>query len=209
MLASTLLRAAKSYRNYSLIDSDISFLGRPDLNPAGWKFWSFAMGITAFMLWPVMTYLSGRIAELYGDRRRAAALASVTSRFPCVGLLGLALIPQYANLDWVHQISGVLALGGLYLAIWFYGFALLFSSSLRFIDVAVLFIASWWGPLGFLSTQGFRFVAYGELGHSIKAGRPNILLRFSLWEWMLLFCVSSALIVFVLLLPKRLNNSCR
>jgi hypothetical protein len=65
----------------------------------------------------------------------------------------------------------------------------------------VLTLAAYWGPIGFLATQGFRFFVYGEAGHIIKVKHESLILRFSLWEWLLFWGLMMTVILFVLLLP--------
>ena len=101
--AACLVLAARSYPHYSMFDHDISFLGHPRLNPAGWLFWSAGMGLGGVMLWPVTVYMSRSMRALTAGqspgRRRLVAAGTVASRCACFGLLGLALIPQFPGLD--------------------------------------------------------------------------------------------------------------
>ena len=62
-------------------------------------------------------------------------------------------------------------------------------------------LAVGWGPAGFLLTQGWRFFVYGELGHDVNVSPQYLLLRFSLWEWLLFFCLFPALLLVVFRLP--------
>jgi hypothetical protein len=138
------------------------------------------------------------------SRRNLVAMGSVASRCACFGLVGLALIPQYRGFDAPHQFAGLFALGGLYLTVLCWSIPL-WGTSLSLAKTLLLTLAACWGPLGFLATQGYRFFAFGEIGRGMKVKDQSILLRFSLWEWMLFFCVTTCVILLVLLLPNRKN----
>lgn len=200
-----LVLAARSYPHYSLFDHDISFLGHPRLNPAGWLFWSAGMGLDGLMLWPVAVSMSRSMLALTAGQssggRRLAAAGAVASRCACVGLLGLALIPQYPGLDPAHELAGVLAMGGLYVALWIFAGILVCSPPRRLTQTLLFALALGWGPAGFLLTQGWRLFVYGEVGHDVGASSQYLLLRFSLWEWLLYFCLFPALLLVVLRLP--------
>jgi len=234
-----LVLAARSYPHYSMFDHDVSFLGHPRLNPAGWLFWSVGMGLDGLMLWPVTVYLSRGMRALTAGqspgRRRLVAAGTVASRCACVGLLGLGLVPQYPGLDPAHQLSGVLAMGGLYVALWIFAGILISSpptslepirepcrrrgrshfapttpqnrdsprqlSDRRLAKTLLFGLALGWGPVGFLLTQGWRFFVYGEVGHDVNVSSQCLLLRFSLWEWLLCFCLFPALPLVVWRLP--------
>jgi hypothetical protein len=115
-------------------------------------------------------------------------------------LLGLALIPQYPGLDPAHQLAGVLAMGGLYVALWIFAGILICSPSISLAQTLLFGLALGWGPVGFLLTQGWRFFVYGEVGHDVNVSSQYLLLRFSLWEWLLYFCLFSALLLVVMAL---------
>ena len=132
-------------------------------------------------------------AEQSPGRRRLVAAGTVASRCACVGLLGLALIPQFPGLDPAHQLAGVLAMGGLYVALWIFAGILICSPPISLAKTLLFGLALGWGPVGFLLTQGWRFFAYGEVGHDVHASYQYPLLRFSLWEWLLYFCLFPAL----------------
>ena len=203
--AACLVLAARSYPHYSMFDHDISFLGHPRLNPAGWLFWSAGMGLDGLMLWPVTVYISRSMRALTAGqspgRRRLVAAGTVASRCACVGLLGLALIPQYPGLDPAHELAGVLAMGGLYVALWIFAGILICSPPISLAKTLLFGLALGWGPVGFLLTQGWRFFVYGEVGHDVNVSSQYLLLRFSLWEWLLYFCLFPALLLVVLCLP--------
>jgi hypothetical protein len=204
--AACLVLAARSYPHYSMFDDDISFLGHPRLNPNGWLFWSAGMGLSGLMLWPVAVHISRGMRALTAGRspgqRRSVAAGTVASRCACFGLLGLALIPQFPGLDPAHELSGVLAMGGLYVAMWLFAGILICSPPISLAKTLLLGLAVAWGPVGFLLTQGWRFFVYGELGHDVKVSPQYLLLRFSLWEWLLFICLFPSLLLVVLRLPS-------
>ena len=100
-------------------------------------------------------------------RRRLVIAGTFASRCACVGLVGLALIPQYPGLDPAHQLAGVLAMGGLYVALWIFAGILICSPPISLAKTLLFGLALGWGPVGFLLTQGWRFFVYGELGHDV------------------------------------------
>jgi len=201
LIATCLLLAGRTYPDYSLVDHDISFLGHPRMNPAGWGFWSAAMALGGVMLWPVATYISRAMRALTADRslrqRRLAAWGAWAARCASIGMFGLALVPQLPGLDPPHQLAGVMAMGGLYVALWLFVGILIASLPIGPMGAVLLIAAVAWGPIGFLATQGWRFFRYGELGHDAKVTPQLPLLQFSLWEWLLYFCLFVALPVVV------------
>ncbi|HEX4147169.1 MAG TPA: hypothetical protein VHY91_26970 [Pirellulales bacterium] len=207
--AACLALSARSYPHYSLFDHDISFLGHPRLNSAGWLFWSAGMGLSGLMLWPVAVHMSGRMRALtagqfagqFAGRCRVVAAGTFASRCACVGLVGLALIPQFPDLDPAHELAGVLAMGGMYVALWSFAGVLICGAPISVAKTLLFVLGVGWGPVGFLLTQSWRFFVYGELGHDGHASPRYLLLRFSLWEWLLFICLFPALLLVVLRLP--------
>ena len=196
--------AARSYPHYSMFDHDISFLGHPRLNPGGWLFWSAGMGLAGLMLWQVTAYLRGTRALTAGQspaHRRLAAAGTLASRCSSIGLIGLALIPQFPGLDHAHELAGVLAMGGMYVALWLFAAILIGSPPTGAAKTLLLVLAVGWGPAGFLLTQGWRWFVHGELGHDVHVDPQHLLLQFSLWEWLLFVCLFPALLLVVACLP--------
>lgn len=195
----------RAYPGYRMVHHDISFLGHPRLNPQGWGFWSMGMGIAGTMLLPLTSYASRRMHELTSGQsptcRTRVALGERCLRVACWGLLGLALIPQVPGFDLGHQAAGALAFGGFYVTV-------LFLWLIPFLGIPELSTAmrvgfafsAWWSVVGFLATQGYRFFAYGELGRRITHKGQSVLLRFSLWEWMLFVGITSSFVLLVVLL---------
>jgi hypothetical protein len=203
--AACLVLAARSYPHYSMFDHDISFLGHPRLNPAGWLYWSAGMGLSGIMLWPITVHISRSMRALTAGqsprRRRLVAAGTFASRSACFGLIGLGLIPQFPGLDPAHELAGVLAMGGLYVALWIFAGILVCRPPISLAKALLFVVALGWGPVGYLATQGWRFFVYGELGHDVNVSPQYLLLRFSLWEWLLFFCLFPALFLVVLGLP--------
>lgn len=205
------LLAARSYPGYQISNHDISDLGDPGMNPKGWWFWSIGMGIAAMMIFPPIAYASRRMEELtirqaYSGRR-LVSLGSICMRCACWGMAGLALVPQSRNLDLIHVISGVFAMGGVYVTILFLWGAPLFKVLEMSVARLVLFtVSAWWAVAGFLATQGYRFFAYGELGHDYKHKSESVLLRFSLWEWMLFAALTTSFAILVAFLPSKVET---
>jgi hypothetical protein len=198
--------AWRAYPRYSPLDHDISFLGHPRLNPLGWLFWSLGMGVTGVMMWPVIGWTALRMRELTARQapwqRRLVAIGTACSRGSCFGLIGLALIPQYPGLDPAHQLAGACAFGGMYVTMLFFWCVPLWSTSLGVAKLLLLTVCAYWGPVGWCATQGYRFFAFGEVGRKILVKNQSLLLRFSLWEWLLFVCGSTSMILLVLLLPE-------
>jgi len=201
--------AARSYPGYEISNHDISFLGDPALNPKGWWFWSIGMGIAAMMAFPPIAYASRRMEELTVRQgcggRRLVSVGSICMRCACLGLAGLALVPQGPKLlDLIHTISGVFAFGGEYVTLLFFWGAPLFKvQEMSVARLALFTVSAWWAVAGFLATQGYRFFAYGELGHDLKNKGESVFLRFSLWEWMLFAAVTTSFAILVALLPSK------
>jgi len=139
---------------------------------------------------------------------RLVALGSICMRCTCLGLMGLALVPQGSNLrDTIHTTSGVFAFGGEYVAFLFlWGVALFKVREMSGARLAFFTVSAWWAVAGFLATQGYRFIAYGELGHDVKHKGESILLHFSLWEWMLFAAVTTSFAILVALLPVKVET---
>lgn len=200
--------AWRAYPNYQFPNHDISFLGHPALNPQGWWYWSLGMGIASVMMFPPVRHLSRQMHEItLGQNqspRRFVSMGSFCLHLSCVGLMGLALAPQGERFDLVHKASGALAMGGMYATLLILWSAPLFKAVPMSVGrVATLLFSTWWGVIGFLLTQGYRFFAYGELGRVLKHKHESILLRFSLWEWMLFVAGTTAFVVFFAFLPSQ------
>jgi len=203
--------SARYYRGYEIPNHDVSDLGDPAMNPKGWWFWAIGMGIAAVMTIPLISYASRRMEELTimqaGGGRRLVTFGSICMRCACLGLAGLALAPQGPRLDLIHVISGVVAMGGAYLTLLlFWGAPLFKVQQMSVARLALFSVSAWWAVAGFLVTQGFRFFAYGELGHDLRHKGESILLRFSLWEWMLFAAVTTSFATLLALLPSKVET---
>jgi len=200
--------AAHCYHGYQISDHDISDLGNPAKNPKGWWYWSLGMGIAAFMIFPPIAFASRRMEELTSRHtrrgKRLVSIGTICMRCACFGMAGLALVPQNHNLDIIHVISGVFAFGGVYVTLLFFWSVPLFKVQEMSVARLVLFtVSAWWAVVGFLTTQGYRFFAYGEVGHALKHRRESVFLRFSLWEWMLFVALTTSFAILVALLPSK------
>jgi hypothetical membrane protein len=199
--------AWRRYPGYDMTTHDISDLGQPKGNPEGWMFWSLGMGIAGLMMIPLCSYAIRTMDALHKSSppgiqwkvRWGARLL----RLAWVGMLGLALIPQYRGLDPAHQLAGVFAFGGLYVTMLF-----LWGRTWRAVPqvarwkVLVFHLSAWWGVVGFLGTQGYRFFR-GDAAdwHSVDGICRNPVFRFSLWEWNLFIALTTAFALFLLILP--------
>lgn len=198
--------SARAYPGYQMPNRDISDLGDPAMNPHGWWLWSIGMGIAAVMIFPAFVHASRRMKELTlrqtGRDRWQVSLGSICLRCACLGMAGLALVPQGPQYyDLIHTISGVFAFGGVYVTLLFlWGPALFQVPEMSAPRLAIFVLSAWWAVAGFLITQGYRFFAYGEMGHHNNKGE-SVLLHFSLWEWMLFAAVTSSFAILVALLP--------
>lgn len=203
-----LAAAWRTYPHYSMYAHEISDLGDPRHNPSGWLFWYLSMALAGVMLRPVTAYVRTRIESLTVGRKpwreNLVRIGSTTARYSCYGLIALALIPQYKGMDPIHQLAGVFAFGGMYVAVLYFWCLPLWGTLLGWVKPLLATFGAYWGPVGFLVTQGYRFFAYGEIGDEIKVRNQSLLLRFALWEWMLFFCLMTSLVVLVLILPDRI-----
>jgi hypothetical protein len=203
------LLSARAYPSYEIPNHDISDLGDPGMNPKGWLIWSIGMGIAAAMIFPPIVHASRRMEELTSRHscgvRNLASLGSVFTRCGCLGMAGLALVPQGPKLyDLIHTISGVFAFGGVYVTLLFlWGPALFLIRKISATRLALFTLSAVWAVVGFLVTQGYRFLALGEMGHHYKHKSESVLLRFSLWEWMLLAAVTTSFAVLIAILPAK------
>jgi hypothetical protein len=193
---------------YKMPHHDISFLGAADLNPHGWWYWSLGMGIASVMSFPLTAYASRRMEKMVfspGFRGgRLVTLGGHSLRWSCLGMMGLALSPQGGLFDVIHIVSGVFAMGGMYLTLLFLWLVPLCAArQLRAGSFALFAFSAAWGVVGFLLTQGFRFFVYGELGRHIKHKSESVLLRFSLWEWMLFIAGTTSFALLLVLLPEE------
>jgi hypothetical protein len=210
--AACFVLAMRFYPGYQIPDRDISDLGDPAMNPKGWSFWAIGMGIAAMMTFPPISYASRRMEALTARQahggRRLVSLGSICMRCSCFGLAGLALAPQSHNIDAIHVISGVCALGGVYVTLLFFWGAPLFKiQEMSVARLALFTLSAWWGVAGFLATQGYRFFAYGELGHDVKHRGESVFLHFSLWEWMLFASATTSFAMLVALLPSKVETN--
>jgi hypothetical protein len=203
--------AARHYRGYEITNHDVSFLGDPGLNPKGWWFWSMGMGVAALMTFSPIAYTCRRMKLLSAGQvdatGRLVSLGSICMHCASFGMAGLALVPQGSKLrDLVHIISGVFAFGGLYVTLLFlWGPALFKFREMSAARLTFFTVSAWWAVVGFLTTQGYRYFVYGEVGHDLKRKGESIFLRFSLWEWMLFAAVTTAFATLVALLPPALD----
>ncbi len=173
LCAVCLLLAARTYPGYSLPDHDISYLGHPRLNPAGWLFWSLGIGLSGLMLWPIVAYMVRSVRPLVGQsavRGRLLAAGTLAGRVACFGMVGLALIPQSPALDAAHRVAATLAMGGMYVALWCFVAILIGHAHCSRAEALLLVAAVGWGPIGYLVTQGWRFFAWGDVVHDTGAG---------------------------------------
>jgi hypothetical protein len=209
--AGCFLLAARTYCGYEITTHDISALGDPGFNPRGWSWWSIGMGIAAVLIYSPIAHASRRMRELTTDQsrgtRRLVSIGAVCMRCGCLGMAGLALAPQRHGLgDLLHVIAGVFAFGGVYVTLLFFWSVPLFRvRDMSAVRLTLFTLSAWWAVIGYLSTQGFRYFAYGEAGHDLKHRGESILLRFSLWEWMLFAALVSSFAVLVAVLPTEMN----
>lgn len=97
-------------------------------------------------------------------------------------------------------------MGGLYVAMWIFAGILICNPPIGVAKALLFGMAVGWGPVGFLVTQGWRFFIYGELGHDVNVSPQSLLLRFSLWEWLLFFCLFPSLLIVVFGLPDTASE---
>ena len=93
------LLAYAFYENYNFIRMDISFLGEPKKNPAGWYFWAIGMFFTGILVFPPIEYFYFRIRHL---NKPIAIITRFLLILFGIGMIGLGAIPQYQNLT-VYQ----------------------------------------------------------------------------------------------------------
>ncbi|NHI92523.1 MAG: hypothetical protein EAX96_08460 [Candidatus Lokiarchaeota archaeon] len=183
------------YPNYNWTIMNISYLGSPYRNPFGWIFFSIGMTITGFTFIIIVPYVHRRLVSIH----KIAFIGTFFFYIAIIGIIGVGAIPQL-NLEifkLIHFINAILALGGFYLCLGFYGICLLLEKKIRNDKLLIPFtILGWFAPIGTIITQVIRF--------SLSIPDNSILiLNFSVWEWLLLYCIFVDLILLIFILREE------
>lgn len=185
------------YPNYNWTTMNISYLGSPSRNPFGWIIWSIGMASTGFLLIPVVPYLHRRVVKIH----IIAYIGTFFLLISLIGLIGIGLIPQFEPdiFKLIHFINAVMALGGQYLCLGFYGICFLLDERIRSNKLLIPYtILGWFAPIGTIITQSIRF-SQNILDNTV------FILNFSIWEWMLLYCIFADLILLMFMLKEELD----
>jgi endonuclease/exonuclease/phosphatase family metal-dependent hydrolase len=180
---------------------DISFLGVPNKNPMGWIIWSLAFLLQGLVLFPAAMYMTRQMRVLYPQKWMPGAVSLVASS---IGMVLLGLIPQFRSLGVIHIVSGVLAMGGLYMGLVLWGYLFFLEKRINLILFVFFAFFLLFGPIGFLSTQGYRFIM-APLSYKIDDPACPWFLTFSIWEWVLLAGVFFAYVICLYLLCGRFS----
>lgn len=185
------------YPNYDWLQMTISSLGDPISNPIGWIFWSIGLALTGIFTIPIISYLKLKLMDL---GKIYTLIGTLLLYFAAIGLIGLGVIPQFPAdiFSLIHVINASLTMGGMFLGIFFLGIPFLKSKSIRKILIPVA-IFGWGAPIGFLITQGIRFLILTPLSNM------PWFFSFTMWEWMLQYGILGAFIILVYLIPENLN----
>ena len=182
------------YPSYNWTTMNISYLGSPNRNPLGWIIWSIGMAATGFLLIPVVPYLHRRVVKIH----KLAYVGTFFLLASLIGMIGIGLIPQFEPdiFNIIHFINAIMALGGQYLCLGFYGICFLMEKSIRSNKLLITYtVLGWFAPIGTIITQSIRF-SMGILDNTV------FILNFSIWEWMLLYCIFLDLILLLFMLKE-------
>jgi hypothetical membrane protein len=182
------------YPDYDWTQMDVSYLGSPYRNPAGWIFWSVGMFLTGIIMFTIVGYIRRKLVPIFKIHAKIGVLFFYLSSF---GMILLGLIPQFKGGIFadLHFANALFAFGGLYFGTWTFCFHMLINEGFR--KKALIMAALAFGSTTFLIvTQSLRLLAFPP-----NSEIPNFL-DFSLSEWVLLFGIFGAFTVFLLNLPK-------
>lgn len=189
---------------YDLSLHDISYLGAPALNPKGWIYWAIALTITGILYLPLIPYFFryfNSVSRFWGK------LGTIFVSFSAIGMIGLGIFPQYPQFADLHTINATFSFAGMYFTLFSYGISLTRSvlnkdpRISKFIYTIIVGLG-YGGPIGWVTTQGIRVLL---LGGAFMDHSPDVffLIRFSLWEWMLLITLLGAFVCLVLIVPSE------
>ncbi len=199
ILPCLLFAASLFYPKFNFLRMDISFLGAPDKNPAGWIIWSTAMLLQGLMIFPAAMHMRRRMAALNPGAGDKGACAFIVSS---IGLVLLGLIPQFKGVAFTlfHAFNGLLAMCGMYVGLFLWVVPLCRDRRTNRMLLAVFIFFLNFGPVGFLSTQGYRIFSGGAANYRLYGPCPWFL-SFSLWEWILSFGVFASFTTMMYLIP--------
>ncbi len=182
------------YPNYNWTQMDISYLGHPERNPAGWIFWGLGLILTGIIMFSISGYIKQRISSIFGIHATIGVLFFYLSS---IGMILLGAVPQgqLEVLETLHVTQAVFAFGGLYLGTWTFCIHMLKKEEFRK-KAIIMTILAFGTSVGLALTQSIRILALPP-----DSPIPWIL-NFSLWEWLLLFGIFGAFVVLLFNLPK-------
>jgi hypothetical membrane protein len=188
------------YPGFNLTRMEISQLGSPDLNPAGWVFWSIGMGLTGVLYLPIIPYINNRIGKINGKITKMGTILLYVS---AIGSIGVGVIPQFAHVSFqtIHVINAGMALGGLYLGMFFWGLPLLKEKIMQK-KLVLIAIFGWGAPIGFIITQSIRLmINVPEILEQIST--LPWYFTFQTWEWLLMICIMAAFLILIYAIPEE------
>ena len=212
------LLAGSTYKEFSFLYDDISYLGNANLNPKSYFFWSIGMAFAGFMILLLIPSLFMRlnreknpnfIGKSFFESNKPAFIKNMVNivqsigkffilLFP-LGMIGLGLFQETWYPSLVHQINATLAFGGLFLGVFFIGFTILYSVEISQYKKILFSILGWLGPLAMVISQGMKYLKYGTFDRYCGFGQPgycDLWFVFSVYEWILFFSALACVFVF-------------
>jgi hypothetical protein len=186
---------------YDITTDAISNLGNPVLNPfPGWFFFSLAFWYLALVFPPFIFYLHKRLLHLSTKGTKVGTLFNVTS---VIGMIMLGIFPNLDSTNLLHNISAILAFGGLVAGCISYWTAMIKEAvvkAMKYRNLAIVLIL-------LLITALFSLILIMGLV-SILNVFP-LQLDFPFWEWTLFIILAFQLLLFILIIPDhfRPHNS--
>ncbi|MBD3351891.1 MAG: DUF998 domain-containing protein [Candidatus Lokiarchaeota archaeon] len=183
------------FPGYDWTEMAISLLGNPQEHPNGWYFWAIGMAVTGFLMFPIPFYVYKTLQVDNENVKKIGCFLLLLSSF---GMMGMGAIPNFDQINWLHEINAGFAMGGLYLGLFILEFSIIKDKRIKKIWVVLFLGCLWFGPVGFCITQFPGYFATGEF----KDIGPWFL-HFSTWEWALMVCVFVAFLLSAFIMPEK------
>ncbi len=200
------------YNNYSIMKDTISFLGSSDAdnNPDGWWFFSIALFVFGFMMFPIAFYRFKRFKLV---NKPLALISLLFYIIADIGLILVALIPDNGGVSYfsdlsagrLHNYVSILAFGG-------FGLAFLVDLFIFLLDNLKFhyFNAIAWVIVYIIFFIVVGMTAYTQITWS-NICKSNCwpgdgIYSFPLWEWIILFMLFFILYAIILTLPNDIEK---
>lgn len=182
-----ILIAILGYPGYDMTRMDISYLSIIQKSPY-WIAWSIGMISTGNLMLSVVSHFRKNMDYL---PKKGVWIMIPFFYLSSYGIIGLGLIPinydyAFQILNELHLIHAIAAFGGFYFGFWIWILMMIIKKERRK-DVIIPSIFAFGPVIGLIITQLIRIA----LNMPLRDAEIWIL-RFSFWEWMLLFGVLGA-----------------